>query len=100
MWNAKGSCTTVTETFLKYKISTAEGQSGSPIIIRKGEKEFIVGVHIGSNESRTRNIAVRLTAEKKERINKWVKEIVEEIGLSKLTFIKMSVNLRMKESNI
>ena len=97
MWNAKGSCTTVTETFLKYKISTAEGQSGSPIIIRKGEKEFIVGVHIGSNESRKRNIAVRLTAEKKERINKWVKEICDQIDLSKLTFIKMNANSEMKK---
>ena len=69
MWHAFGPYTKATEDFLSYKIPTKPGQSGSPVIKREKGKEFIIGVHIGSNPKNTRNLAVRLTPQKRKIIN-------------------------------
>ena len=47
-------------------------------------KEFIVGVHIGGNNKSTRNLAIRLTPQKRKIINGWVGEITGELNLGKL----------------
>ena len=87
MWNAFGSCTSDTETMLKYKIPTWPGQSGSPVIKREEGKEFVIGVHIGSNQNDTRNLAVRLTPQKRKIINEWVGQITGKLNLGKLVVI-------------
>ena len=74
MWGAVGPKTT-TDKFIKYKIPTKAGQSGSPIIKRQKGKESIVGVHIGNKIKEKKNVAVRLTPEKKEMIAGWIEEI-------------------------
>ena len=61
MWSASGPYTSNTEIYLQYKIATGQGQSGSPIIKREGENEFIIGVHIGTNPKCTKNIGLKLT---------------------------------------
>ena len=83
MWFASGSCKNITATFLKYRIPTELGQSGSPIIKREGKKQFVIGIHIGSNPKCTRNIGVRLTSEKRKMINEWVGEVTGKLNLAK-----------------
>ena len=87
MWHALGTCQTNLKKFLIYTIPTASGQSGCPIIKNKEEKQFVIGVHIGENGDFKRNVAVRLTREKRVRINEWVGEITNKLDLSKLGFI-------------
>ena len=87
MWSASGVINSINEAFLKYKIPTEEGQSGSPILKKEGKNIFIIGVHIGSNAKCTRNMAVRLTTEKRKIINGWVGEITGELNLRKLALI-------------
>ena len=79
MWSAHEPYKNNTEYFLKYKMATEVGQSGSPIIKKKENKMFIIGVHIGSNAKCTRNIAVKLTTQKRKIINEWVAEITGEL---------------------
>ena len=50
MWHALGPYDKLNECFLYYKMATFEGQSGAPVIKREKGKEFIVGVHVGSNK--------------------------------------------------
>ena len=69
MWQARGACKKVTETYLKYRIPTESGQSGSPVIREEGDKFWVVGVHIGAVSQN--NIAVRLNSEKRKIINTW-----------------------------
>ena len=83
MWYAKGSYKHVTENFLKYRIPTTKGQSGSPVIKRDKGREFIIGVHIGSNDKSTRNLAVRLTPQKRKTINEWVGDVTGALNLDK-----------------
>ena len=72
MWTALGNFSQLNE-FLGYKIPTFAGQSGSPILKREKGKEYVIGVHIGSNINGTRNIAIRMTPDKRKTINEWVK---------------------------
>ena len=60
MWHASGKYIT-NEFFFYYSIRTSQGQSGSPIIKNKNGREYVVGVHIGSNFRKTKNIAIKLT---------------------------------------
>ena len=87
MKNAFGPYKLVTDSFLHYRIPTMKGQSGSPIIKREEGKKFIIGVHIASDDEGKKNIAVRLTPQKRKIINQWVGEITGELDLSKLGFI-------------
>ena len=96
MWSAVGPCASATETFLRYKISTKPGQSGSPVIKKQKGRNFVIGVHIGSNENDTWNLAVRLTPQRRKMINKWVGKITGELNLSNLAFIKEGRNWEMK----
>ena len=61
MWHAFGPCESVTDAIIKYEISTEQGQSGSPIMKVEKGKKFIIGVHIGANYEKTKNLGVRLT---------------------------------------
>ena len=74
MWGAVGP-KTATDKFIEYKIPTKAGQSGSPIIKRQTDKESIVGVHIGSKIKEKKNVAVRLTNEKRGMIEGWIEQI-------------------------
>ena len=49
MWHALTPLKNATENFLYYKISTYSGNSGSPIIKRNDGKEYVIGVHIGTD---------------------------------------------------
>ena len=62
MWHSSGSYNRLAENFLKYKIPTMDGQSGSPIIKKNGEEHLIIGIHIGSDPKCEKNIAVLLTS--------------------------------------
>ena len=85
MWFDRGKCST-TENLLTYKIPTFEGQSGSPIVKREKGKEFIVGIHIGSNAKGTKNIGLQLNTEIRIMINEWVGDIVGALSLGKCFF--------------
>ena len=87
MWTAFGPCTSETQHMLKYKIPPWPGQSGSPVIKRENGKEFVIGVHLGSNKNVTRNLAMRFTPQKRKMINMWVNEITGKLNLCKLEFI-------------
>ena len=82
MWTASGKFSKQRE-FLSYRIPTFGGQSGCPIIKREKGKEFVIGVHIGSNVNGTRNLAIQLTPEKKKVMNGWVKRRIDRLNLSK-----------------
>ena len=69
MKNAAGPYKKVTKSFLHYRIPTNPGQSGGPIIKREEGKKFIIGVHIGNDCQGKKNIAVRLTPQKRKIIN-------------------------------
>ena len=71
--------------FIYYRISTQGGQSGSPVFKREKGGQYVIGVHIAAKE--TNNVAIRLTPEKRKRINEWVGEITSELNLGKLGFI-------------
>ena len=76
MWKDFGPIKKISNKFLRYGLSTEKGQSGSPIIKRKDDKEYIVGIHIGKMTIKPNlNIAVRLTPDKRRRINEWFGEI-------------------------
>ena len=47
----------------------------------------MVGIHIGSNFQGNRDIAVRLSPEKMQKIDQWVGEVSAKIDLGKLMFI-------------
>ena len=64
MWTASGKIKSANENFLKSKIPTSAGQSGSPMIKRVEGEEYIIGIHIGSNPKEKRNYGVRLNGEK------------------------------------
>ena len=94
MSSAVGPCT---KSFLTYNIPTKSGQSGSPVIKREGNKEFIIGVHIGSSANFTKNIAVRLTPQKRKIINEWVGEMTGSLGLGRLALIQRSRSSETKK---
>ena len=57
-------------------------------------RKFIIGVHIGNpimkkknGEELKRNVAVKLTTQKRTIINQWVAEIAGELWLSKFVSI-------------
>ena len=81
MWNAFGEFKIIDKEFLSYRIPTFRGQSGSPIIKREKGREYVIGVHFGSYKSGTRNLAIKLTPEKRKVINGWAKR---RIGLLNL----------------
>ena len=72
MWYAKGKYETAHETFFTHKISTFGGQSGSPFLKRKNGIEYIIGIHIGSNLTGSKNVALRLTRQIRRFVNSWV----------------------------
>ena len=82
MWQARGPFR-ATDLFFKHRIPTTEGQSGSPIIKIKNGKEYVIGVHTGSNSKGNKNIAVRLTPENLDKINEWVGQILGDLELSR-----------------
>ena len=88
MWHAVGPVEELDEDFLYYSIPTVtvKGQSGSPIIKREKGTEFVVGVHIGSSGKR-KNMAVRLTPERRRMVNQWVGEITRRLNLGRVGFI-------------
>ena len=47
------------EEFIYYRMSTQQGQSGSPIFKREKGSQYVIGVHFGAKEEN--NVAVRLT---------------------------------------
>ena len=99
MWQASGKCSKK-EKLLFYKIKTARGQSGSPIIKRKNGKEYVVGVHIGERSDKKANVAIRLTQTKRVMINEWVSEVTFKLDLGKFEFSLEKEELRdepMKE---
>ena len=61
MWYASGSCRNSSSRFFFYRIPTRQGQSGSPIIKKKGRRYYTMGVHIGQKNSSKSNVAIRLT---------------------------------------
>ena len=75
MYYGEGKCLGVNEDLMLYGFSTEKGQSGGPVIRKEGGKEYIVGVHIGGIRGLNKNAAVRLTREKRRKINGWVSEI-------------------------
>ena len=79
MWNAFGRVSESTDTFLYYEIATRIGQSGSPVIKRKGSHEKIIGVHIGWDEEKKKNAAVMLNTTKRKTLNNWLKEIFRKL---------------------
>ena len=91
MWQASGECSRK-EKLLFYKIKTAPGQSGSPIIKRENGKEYVVGIHIGERNREKKatnvtNVAIRLTQAKRAMINEWVSEVTFKFNLRKFEFI-------------
>ena len=87
MWHAFGNFQS--DNFLKYKIKTGTGQSGSPIIKRAGGNEFIIGIHIGKDRDYKWNIAVQLTPQKRKLINEWVVKIIGNLYLGKFGLIQL-----------
>ena len=83
MWTASGTIKRANENFLKSKIPTSFGKSGSPMIKRVEGEEYIIGVHIGSKPEEERNFGVRLNEEKMKMVNKWVEEIFDELKFAK-----------------
>ena len=47
-----------------------KGQTGSPMVKRIGEKEYIVGIHVQSVENGSQSI--KLTLNKRKMITKWI----------------------------
>ena len=88
MWSAFGKPNYVNEDFLFHQIPTEVGQSGCPIIrTTKDGKDFVVGVHIGSISSKKKNVAIRLTRDKRKKINEWVGEVTGSLNLRNSEFI-------------
>ena len=82
MWYASGAYKN-NQNLLCYKIPTASGQSGCPIIKRVKGKEYVIGVHLGKiSGSKRRNIGIRITQEKIKKINEWVSKITSRLKLS------------------
>ena len=73
MWSALGKLNKLNEDFLFHQIPTEVGQSGCPIVKRAPNgKDLVVGVHLGSISSKKKNVALRLTRDKRRKINEWV----------------------------
>ena len=84
MWSAFGSFISVNEDFLFHQIPTEVGQSGCPIVKRvKNGNNFVVGIHIGSISSKKKNVALRLTRDKRKKINEWVGEVTGSLNFCK-----------------
>ena len=83
MWTDEGVVTSIIEDFITYRIPTEEGQSGSPIIkVMNGEK-YVIGIHIGTDPYLKKNMAIRLTDERRKMINSWVGESTGRLNLCK-----------------
>ena len=86
MWSASKDFESLPQ-FLGYKIPTFRGQSGSPIIKRVEGREYVIGVHIGSNAKETKNIAIRLTPDKREVVHGWTMKTIGYLNLGKKILI-------------
>ena len=95
MWTAAGKLRGHNKKFLLHKIPTEEGQSGSPLIKEAKGRKYILGMHIGSDAKIERNIAVRLTPERRRMINQWVGEITGRLNLCKNEFIQLGRDWEM-----
>ena len=84
MWHSFGPCES--QTFLKYKIPAKYGQSGSPIIKRENGKEYVIGIHIGSDSELKWNMGIQLTPLKRKMINEWLGPISESLNLGEKNF--------------
>lgn len=71
MWYDTGKLTEVTPTLLSYKISTAQGQSGSAIVAKNNAGDWcIYGIHVGGRA--TANIGCRINATVRANMLSWL----------------------------
>ncbi|MBN3835044.1 trypsin-like peptidase domain-containing protein [Burkholderia sp. Ac-20344] len=71
MWTATGSLTDVTPTLLGYRISTAQGQSGSAIVAQDDAGQWcIYGIHVGSRAAA--NIGCRINETVRANMVGWI----------------------------
>ena len=84
MWSASDTCEEVNSDFIYYLIPTEKGQSGSPILKKKGSRIFTIGIHIRGDVALKKNVGLRLTKKNRLKINEWVGAITGSLDLSKL----------------
>ncbi|AXE96292.1 trypsin-like serine peptidase [Paraburkholderia sp. 22099] len=71
MWSGTGALTEVTPTLLSYRISTAQGQSGSAIVAKDDAGQWcIYGIHVGSRAAA--NIGCRINETVKANMLGWI----------------------------
>lgn len=71
MWYGTGSLIEVTPTLLSYKISTAQGQSGSAIVAKNSAGDWcIYGIHVTARAAA--NIGCRINATVRANMLSWV----------------------------
>ena len=82
MWTASDTCEVVDNDFIYYLIPTEKGQSGSPILKKKGSRIFTIGIHIRGDVSLKKNVGLRLTKKNRLKINEWIGAITGSLDLS------------------
>ena len=90
MWTAPGKWMRKDDDFLYHQIPTAKGQSGGPVLQKKGKNYYIIGIHIMGNEKNKENLCIRLNNNVLKKINEWIGCEKEELNLSKSTVTKVT----------
>ena len=62
-----------------HDVDTEPGQSGCPVWMRQNDTLILVGIHHGSvpRDSPTANLAVLVTQEVVDQVNRWIRTFVE-----------------------
>lgn len=63
MYTETGKLLEINNFYLKHRISTFQGQSGGPLMKRRGNDWYLIGVHTGGNKEH--NFATRMNPEVK-----------------------------------
>ena len=100
MWRVSGPITEIQKNFLCYRIATYPGCSGSPVFKREQGRETIIGIHIAGDDNIKRNIALRLTKNKRKVINGWVGEAARKLDLSTFAITKKAFSVILSISEI
>jgi V8-like Glu-specific endopeptidase len=78
----KASTHQVAGDALQHKLSTLVGNSGSPLLVRRGDKFFAVAIHKGAPATAQVNCGRIITKELMGQVIAWEKEMASEIRFS------------------
>lgn len=77
LWKLKSGILAINKHVLKHQMSTFHGNSGSPILVKRGKKHTVIAIHKGASPNATFNEARIITDDLIFNVLAWEKEMTD-----------------------